>query len=167
MKNNVPDLHTAIDAYFSDMNFQSTVQAKVEKKRREEPKVAKKVSLAFVMAMVLIFLAATALAVSIVSGIIFSDRHQIGTPISSTVLEDQLYYLSYQGICLWSPEKTSEQNVLIGKEKLEAKGISTNARLFRNASELLLLDWDSQKIWAWENDNFSLKWDLAKSGLEK
>ena len=31
----------------------------------------------------------------------------------------------------------------------------------------LLLDWDSQKIWAWENDNFSLKWDLAKSGLEK
>ena len=71
MKNNVPDLHTAIDAYFSDMNFQSTVQAKVEEKRREEPK-AKKVSLAFVMAMVLIFLAATALAVSIVSGIIFS-----------------------------------------------------------------------------------------------
>ena len=64
MKNNVPDLHTAIDAYFSDMNFQSTVQAKVEEKRREEPKVAKKVSLAFVMAMVLIFLAATALAVS-------------------------------------------------------------------------------------------------------
>ena len=42
MKNNVPDLHTAIDAYFSDMNFQSTVQAKVEEKRREEPKVAKK-----------------------------------------------------------------------------------------------------------------------------
>ena len=39
--------------------------------------------------------------------------------------------------------------------------------MFRNASELLLLDWDSQKIWAWENDNFSLKWDLAKSGLEK
>lgn len=167
MKNNVPDLHTAIDAYFSDMNFQSTVQAKVEEKRREEPKVAKKVSLAFVMAMVLIFLAATALAVSIVSGIIFSDQHQIGTPISSTILEDQLYYLSYQGICLWSPEKTSEQNIFIGKEKLEAKGISTNARLFRNASELLLLDWDSQKIWAWENDDFSLKWDLAKSGLEK
>ena len=54
-----------------------------------------------------------------------------------------------------------------GKEKLEAKGISTNARLFRNASELLLLDWDSQKIWAWENEDFSLKWDLAKSGLEK
>lgn len=161
-------LRAAIDDCLSGVTERPSLQGKVLNRLESKAKTQKKVSFAVVLAAVLLLAAVTALAAAALSGWLFAGQREIGTPNSSAVLNGRLYYLSYQGLCAWSPG--GERSVVLSREALDAAQLSPEAELFCDGQGLLALDLETGKLWRLEKEGpsfltYPAKGKLAQKGV--
>ena len=113
--------------------------------------VKRKVSVAFVMTVILVLLAATALAVTAITGRLrFMKPDEGPQALGCTVMDDTLYMMTNHGLMIWNPEDQATMT-LIDELHLRRQGVSVFSLPFA-ADSLLLLDQDHQSIWRYTDD---------------
>lgn len=158
-------IRTAIDNCFAEALDRPSLQQKVLE-RTKTSYMSKKSHVALAAVVLLILLSTTAFAITSFFISRYADQRQIGTPISCTMFDNKIYYMSYDGICIWTPE-TLTQDIYVSREKLNGAEISIAAEFFHDERSLYLFDQTGKKIWAVENQGLVEIVDFSNTPLDE
>jgi len=136
MANNVK---RAIDTDLCCLHTTERERAAIYQNVLEGNTVPKKLSVAFVITMILVLLAAAALAITALTGTLrFMKPEEGPQALSCAVMDDTLYIMTNRGLMAWQP--TQEEPVrLQNDQRLRAQGISIDSLLFYS-DELMILN---------------------------
>ncbi len=147
------NLKRAMDTDLSRLHLTERKQAEIYQNILEGHTVRKKLSAAFLTAIILILLAATALAVGALTGHLrFMKPDEGPQALSCTVMDDTLYMMTNRGLMAWQPAQ-DEPVSLTDDQHMMAQGLSIDALLF-HTDELMLLNPDTMMIWRYHNGAF-------------
>lgn len=157
-------LHHAAQTRLSGLQGDPWLAQRVVAQTKGEVRVKKKLSVAFVLLLIFLVMTVTAIAVSILSGFRFAGQEEIGSPIGCTAMDNVLYYMTVEGLCAWEVDAW-EQTTLVSGEALAAEGVSIHALLFHD-QDLMLLDQQEKKLWAYREDALQLLLDYRGTAMD-
>ena len=151
MQNN---LKRAMDTGLRTLRTTEGEQAQILRFCLDGRKVKHKLSAAFVTALILILLAATALAVTAVTGHLrFMQPEDGPQALSYTVLDGTLYMFTNDGLMEWTPADDGPAK-LLDWQSMDRQGIPIDSLLF-HTDTLMLLDAENEVIWQYDKGRFT------------
>jgi hypothetical protein len=155
------NLQRAMDTSLRSLNTTKAEQQEILRFCLEGRKMKHKLSVAFIVTMILILLAATALAVTALTGHLrFMNPEDGPQPLSCTVMDDTLYIMTNDGLMRWQPADAVSVK-LVDDQRLLAQHISIDALLF-HTDGLMLLDTGAKMIWRYVNGQFEEALNLSR-----
>ncbi len=160
MKNK--QIKRAIDTNLSSLRVTERDMQRIMTQVREGKRVKKKVSVALVLAVVLLLLTVTAVGVTLMNGIKYWEAKDgdIGSPLDMAVLDGRIYLTTEDGFFEWNP---------ITEETIELKGNGIEniwSSLFVQDGQLKLLG-RYGKLWRYEDGSWTLERDYNGLPLAK
>ena len=147
------NLKHAINANLRTLRTTEDEQASILRNCLEGRRAKHRLSVAFVVTLILILLAATALAVTAITGHLrFMKPEEGPQALNCTIYSDTLYMMTNDGLMQWQPtDETPEK--LMDAQELQAQGISIFSMPF-HTDTLMLLDPKSMTVWRYDNGIF-------------
>lgn len=158
MKNK--QIKRAIDTNLSSLRVTERDVQRIMTQVREGKKVKKKLSVGFVLAVMLILITMTAVAVGLMSGMRYweAQNADVGSPLDMAVLDGKVYLTTEDGFFEWNPETGEATN-------LNGLGLQTlYSSLFVRDGQLMLFG-KPGKLWRYENSGWKLERDYTGTPL--
>lgn len=130
--------------------------------KRSSPR---KISFAMVIVLLFTFLAATALAIGVFTGLFRIEQDKAGTFRNCVSSGDKLYVMTREGFHVWQPS-AENLTVLITSEELQKNGLFFDTLLFRYDNAVGLLCQSTKTIWKYENGELDFLLDYSGSEFD-
>lgn len=162
MKNRITH---AIDTSLAGLSVTERDVQSIMLQVREGKRVKKKLSAGLVLAVLIILLAVTALAVSMIGGLRFWQWDEIGSPLDMVTLGDQVFFHTEDALYCWDPS-AQETTELVSWDRVVQAGVEPVwSSLFVQDGKVKLFGAPG-KVWRYEEKNWVLERDYRQTPME-